>query len=250
MPALEMHWGLPPEQWHLNEASVHVWAASLDMPVQRIFALEQTLSSDELDRATRYYFERDRKRFIAGRGTLRAILSSYFKIDPMELRFAYGPRGKPMLTGSSEFCALHFNLAHSDDLALIALTRACPVGIDVECIHSVRDVDNIARRFFPHREAAQLMALPPEQRALSFLNLWTRKEACYKATDSDLSRWLKQIEVSFLPGEPARVLGIAGNPQATACWTLEELSPAYQFKGAVAVAASGLQFHCWRWPFF
>jgi 4'-phosphopantetheinyl transferase len=249
MSNLELHWSFPPDQWQLNGADLHVWSASLDQPVERISSLEQTLSPDERDRAMRFHFDRDRNRFIAGRGMLRAILSSYLKIDPPHLHFAYSSRGKPILTGFPGRCTLHFNVAHSNDLILIALTRVCAVGVDVEWIHSVRDTENIASHFFSPREVVELMALPKEQRALAFLNLWTRKEACLKATGAGLSDMIEQIEVSFLPGEPARMLAISGDPQAAACWTLVELTPASEFKAAVAAAAKSLRFFCWQWPF-
>lgn len=248
MSNLELRWGFPPDLWQLNGADVHVWAASLDKSAERISSLEQTLSPDEQDRAMRFHFEGDRNRFIAGRGTLRAILSSYLEIEPARLHFVYNSRGKPALTGLPGRCALHFNLAHSNDLILIALTRVCAVGIDVEWVHSIRDAENIASHFFSPREVVELTALPEQQRALAFLSLWTRTEACLKATGVGLSDAIEQIEVSFLPGEPARVLAISGNRQAAACWTLVDLTPASEFKAAVAAAAENLRFFCWQWP--
>lgn len=250
MSKLELHWSFPPDQWQLNGSDVHVWATSLNRPIERLSSLEQTLSSDERDRAMRFHFERDRNRFIAGRATLRAILSSYLKIDAAQLRFIYGPQGKPMLTGLPRRRALYFNLAHSNQLILFAVTQVCPVvGVDVEWLPSMQDVENIANNFFSPREVAELTALPRELRALAFSNLWTRKEACLKATGVGLSTPLEQIEVSFIPGEPARILSISGLPQVAACWTLKDLCPAADFKGAVAAAAKGLRFFCWRWPF-
>ncbi len=249
MSNLELRWSFPPDQWQLNGAEVHVWAASLDKPVGRICSLEQTLSPDERDRAMRFHFERDRNRFIVGRGMLRAILSSYLTIDPGKLHFVYSSRGKPFLTGLPGRCTIHFNLAHSNDLILIALTQFCAVGVDVEWVHSVRDTEKIASHFFSSREVVELMALPKEQRTLAFFNLWTRKEACLKATGAGLSNVIKQIEVSFLPGESVRMLAISGNSQAAACWTLVDLAPASEFKAAVAAAAKGLRFFCWQWPF-
>jgi 4'-phosphopantetheinyl transferase len=248
MSKLELLWRLPPARWQLNGTDVHVWAASLDRPVDRISYLERTLSPDERNRAMRFHFERDRNRFVAGRGLLRAILGSYLKVDPAELHFAYNPRGKPTLTGLPEHCGLHFNLSHSNDLIVIALTRVSAIGADVECIGSVRDIENITSHFFPSLEAVELMALPMEQQASAFFSLWTRKEACLKAIGVGLSDTMEQMEVSFLPGEPARMIAISGDRQAAAGWTLVEITPASEFKGAVAVAAQGLRFFCWRWP--
>lgn len=249
MSNLELRWNLPPDQWQLNDADVHVWAAGLNKPIERISALERTLSSDERNRAMQFHAERDRNRFTVGRGVLRAILSSYLDINPAQLHFVYGPRGKPMLTGLPGRSALHFNVTHSNELILFALTRACAVGIDVEWLELIRDTEDISSHFFSPREVAKLAALPKERRALAFSNLWSRKEAFLKATGVGLSAPLDQIEVSFTPGELPRMISIAGNLHAAACWTLEDLAPAADYKGAVAVEAKGLRFACWQWPF-
>ena len=126
------------------------------MPIERVASHERVLSSDERERATRFHFERDRSRFIVGRGMLRMILSSYLKIDPGHLNFIYSPKGKPMLTGLRGDRTPFFNLSHSSDLILFALTRACAVGIDVEWSHLMEDYENIASHFFSRREVTEL----------------------------------------------------------------------------------------------
>jgi 4'-phosphopantetheinyl transferase len=246
MSKLQLLWDPPPEQWQLDAGDVHVWAAQLDQPPERLSSFEQTLSPDELERAARFHFEIHRSRFIAGRGTLRAILGTYLQIEPAQLRFVYSERGKPALTGLPGNHALHFNLAHSEGLILIAVTRACPLGVDVERIGPATDATDIACEFFSPREAAGLRALAGDKRRLAFFNLWTRKEACLKASGAGISEMLAQMEVSFLPGEPPRVLAISGNSQAGAAWILAALSPAAEFTGAVAAEAEGLRFSYWQ----
>jgi 4'-phosphopantetheinyl transferase len=248
MSNLELNWKVAPDQMGLEGAAVHIFAANLDRPTGRISAFESTLSPDELDRAGRFHFERDRIRFISGRGVLRAILASYSQIAAAQIHFNYGPRGKPALTDLPGRPTLHFNLAHADNLALIAVTRAGAVGIDVERIRPMTDAEDIAAHFFSPREVATLGTLPEGQRTEAFFNLWTRKEALLKATGDGLSETLSQIEISFAPGEPARVLRHLEPPQSSVCWTLEELSPAPEFKAAIAVAAKGPRFLCWQWP--
>jgi 4'-phosphopantetheinyl transferase len=248
MSNLQLLWSLPSEPCQLGGADVHVWASSLDKPLEGLPSLELTLSPDERERAGRFHFELDRNRFIAGRGMLRAILSSYLEIEPAQLSFAYSPRGKPALTGLTGDRALHFNLAHSGGLILIAVTRVCALGIDVERIGPASDAEDIAREFFSPREAEELRALPMDRRTVAFFNLWTRKEAWLKATGEGLSDTLREIEISLLPGEPPRVLAISGNPQAAADWTLVALAPAPDFAGAIAAEAKGLRFCCWQWP--
>jgi 4'-phosphopantetheinyl transferase len=246
-PDFALLWDFPPEQRHLTDYEVHIRAASLKKATDSISALEQILSPDEQARAQQFKLEADRNCFIAGRGLLRTILSSYAEMDPAQLQFTYSKRGKPALSNISEQGTLYFNVAHSKDLLLIAVTRACAVGIDVEWIRPINNAEEIATRFFSPREAAKLMALANDQHIPAFFNLWTRKEAWLKATGDGLSEMLREVEVSFLPEEPARVLAISGNEEAAQCWTLLELTPASGFAAAVAVEAKGLQFSYWQW---
>jgi len=247
MSSIQFHWNDPPDQCKLGVRDVHVWAADLCRTAEQIAAFELTLASDERDRAARFAFARDRNRFVAGRGVLRAILGTYLKTQPARLRFAYGSRGKPVLADLPGDDDLHFNAAHSDDLLLIAVTRACAVGIDVERIRPLEDAEELADRFFSPSEAAQLTMLPKDRRATAFFDLWTRKEACLKATGQGITELLDQIEVSFLPQDAARVIRISGDSHLAQEWTLQELLPANQFKAALAAAANNLQIISWRW---
>jgi 4'-phosphopantetheinyl transferase len=230
----------------LADAGVHVWAAHLDRSGEEILSFERMLSPAERDRAGKFHFPRDRHRFISGRGLLRAALSAYLETAPGELQFIYGPAGKPALAGPQS-SALHFNLSHSGALLVLAVTRAGPVGIDVEHVRPLSEAETIADRFFSSDESAKWKRLPPDQKTAAFFNLWTRKEACLKALGHGLSDDLiRQTEVSFAPGEAPRVLALSGNAPAAASWTLRELLPASGFAGAVAVAAKNVQFTCWQ----
>src|SRR5437879_4078669 len=147
MPELDITWPSPTAFPPLTGMDVHLWAAPLDLPAASLAAFASTLSPDEQARAARFHFDRDRGRFISGRGFLRAVLGRYLQTDPSQLKFAYSPRGKPTLAAPPGN-ELHFNLAHSDGLALVAVTRVCPVGVDVERIRPLRDAEGIIERFF------------------------------------------------------------------------------------------------------
>ena len=98
---------------------VHVWRGSLDLMPTMVERLRRLLSHDELARAGRFHFERDRQHFIVARGYLRTILSRYLKTPAAEIDFVYGVNGKPQLADSSQQAQpLYFNLAHSTGLAL------------------------------------------------------------------------------------------------------------------------------------
>src|SRR5580704_6293419 len=106
----------------LNEGELHLWRAELDLTDEELAPLVRVLLSDELDRAARFHFTRERRRFMAGRGLLRSVIAGYLRRPAHEISFVYGARGKPALATAD----LQFNLAHSDGLAIIGLTRSGP----------------------------------------------------------------------------------------------------------------------------
>jgi len=243
----DISWLRPVAGWPLAEGEVHVWAFTLERSAADTKASDSVLSAAELERAARFRFERDRTRFAVGRAQLRHILGSYLQIPPGDLAFEYGPKGKPCLSATASGPALMFNLAHSEDLALLAVTRTGPVGVDVERIRSLPDADDLVSRFFSPAEAARFRAVPEPQRATAFFNLWTRKEAWLKATGEGIGCGLNQVEVTFLPGEAPRFVKLGESGDKIANWQLHEISPAPGFAGAVAIAAREVTIQCWQW---
>jgi 4'-phosphopantetheinyl transferase len=199
-----------------------------------------TLSPDETERANRFKFEKHRNRYTAGRGALRAMLAQYFGTNAAGLRFNYLENGKPALTEEFAGTGIHFNLAHTGELALVAVTRIGPVGVDVESVRPIKDVDELVARFFSPRESESFQKVSADQKPAAFFNLWTRKEAMLKATGEGITRSLSLVEVSFLPGEAARVVAIFGDVKAGERWCLREVWPAKGFTGAVAVEGGTL----------
>ncbi|NET55757.1 MAG: 4'-phosphopantetheinyl transferase superfamily protein [Symploca sp. SIO2E6] len=227
-------WQPPPQNLVLSEEDVHIWRAKLDLPVVQIQQLAQTLSTDEQQRADKFYFEKDKKHFIAGRGFLRVILARYLDLEPAQLKFAYSSRGKPTLANITPGGTVDFNLSHSRGMALYAVTRNRQIGIDLEYIRSVSDVDQLAKRFFSPRESAVISSLSPEQKQEEFFKAWTGKEAYLKATGDGLAG-LEEVEIFLNPGKPAALLNIQGDQQAASNWCLYPLAVAPGYLAAVAV---------------
>src|SRR5687768_8689093 len=144
METLNHLWSPAPTDLILADNEVHVWRAQLELPLSQVQELRGTLTDDELDRANRFSLERDRQRFIAARGTLRSILSRYITIYPSHLRFHYNPYGKPFLIPEFSASLLNFNLAHSDSMALYAITRNIEIGVDIERVRSDFEYEAIA----------------------------------------------------------------------------------------------------------
>ncbi len=241
-----LSWGLPPADLELSSNDVHVWRASLKQPAAKAQQLFQTLSEDERIRADRFYFERDRKHFIVGRGLLRTILGRYLAIEPKQLQFCYNHRGKPTVDVTETNSTLQFNLSHSHELVLYAVTCDRLIGIDLEYMRPTSDVEKLAERFFSPHEYAVIRSLPPSQKQEAFFNGWTCKEAYLKAIGEGLAQ-LEQVEVSLVPGEPAKLLNVNQDSQAAARWSLQSLTPASDYVAALAVEGHDWHLSCWQW---
>lgn len=239
-------WHPPPKNLTLGNHDVHVWRAALDVPTDYLQQMVKTLSADEQQRADRFYFDRDRQRFIIGRGLLRTILGRYLGIEPSRVQFCYEARGKPVLADVDNKDRLRFNLSHSQGLALYAIACDREIGIDIEQIRPFPNAEDIAKRFFSVRESTEISTLPPEQQQTAFFKTWTCKEAYLKATGDGLAGSLDQVEVMLTPGEPPRLLSIRGDSQIASHWSLYELKPASDYIAALAVAGQNWHLTCWE----
>lgn len=246
MNILKSLWHSPPEKVTLTDNEVHVWRATLDWPVGYIQTWQQFLTTDEQQRADRFYFAKDRQSYVVARGLLRLLIGRYLQVDPHQLRFDYRPNGKPTLATTLQQARLHFNLSHSGDMVLYAFTLDREIGIDVERIRNNIEYEQIATHFFSLYEQAVLRTLPAELKAEAFITCWTRKEAYIKAKGEGLSMPLDQFDVSLRPGQPAKLLQTHDNPQEAYRWSLQELDVGSDYKAAVAVEGRCWQLCCWH----
>jgi len=188
----------------LPQDAVHVWPLTVPGDPDTLATFRAVLTGDELARADRFVFARDRHNFSAARGALRMVLGFYLGITPQAVVLHYGRHGKPDL--AKEF-GLRFNLSHAGNWVYLAFTSACEVGIDVERLrapgrHSRLD---LARRFFSVDEVTHLAALSEARQLEAFFACWTRKEAYIKLHGRGLTLPLAQFAVSVDPDQPARL---------------------------------------------
>lgn len=206
--------------------SLEVWMARLPEAEAQAARWEPLLSPEELGRSAGMADEEARRRFVVGRGLLRALLAEKLGASPQNLRIVYGEAGKPRLSGAP----IAFNVAHSGELIVFAVcspresdegssaagddggngSRAADgaaddVGVDLERTGRTRDVDRIVRRFGSERERDEYFALPPALREDAFYRWWTRKEALVKAAGTSLARGLGSVSLPFDEREVHRV---------------------------------------------
>jgi 4'-phosphopantetheinyl transferase len=154
------------------------------------------ISNSEKRRASGFHFAGDETRFVVSHGCLRHILAGYAGLEPGELDFMISEFGKPSLrTGGS----IHFNMAHSGEAALVAVSGDREIGVDIECVRNPDDFLQTARRCFSPRELDLLRSVEESQYADMFYTFWTRKEAYIKARGEGMSLDLTAIDVTGSP---------------------------------------------------
>jgi 4'-phosphopantetheinyl transferase len=226
-------WSTPPESLILQNGEVHVWRVELEQPDDQLAKFRSTMGPEELYRASRFHFERHRRAFVVGRGFLRYVLARYLETKPEALRFSYGPYGKPALDGEHSSSRLRFNMSHSHELGLYAITNDNELGVDVEHIRADFASEDIARRFFSRCEVEAFNAVPKEEQVAAFFRCWARKEAFIKATGKGLSQLLDSFDVTLQPGVAAALLRV--DKEDASRWSLFDIDVGRDYAGALVV---------------
>lgn len=229
-----------PSSFNLRKGEIHVWRVNLNQKFSEVSELFETLSGDEKQKAQKFIFEKDRNHFVAARGTLRKILSNYLSIKPNEIRFAYTRFGKPLLeSGESQ---LKFNVSHSHELSLIAVTKGQEVGIDIEFIDSNFDLLKTAKCFFSKIEMSVLQNLPSNLQTPAFFSGWTRKEALIKGVGKGFSYPVNEFTISIKPEES----NISLPTNEFQNWSLITLDCQTDYKAALAVNGKIQTLRFWQ----
>ena len=222
----------------LRADEVHVWHAQLDdHPAD---SLKLLLTEDEISRADRFHFAKDRNHFVVARGLLRKLLGGYAGVNAGELRFTYSEKGKPALA-ETQGGSLHFNLAHSHGRAIYAFSMGREVGVDLEFRREDFAGDKIAERFFSPTEIAVLATVPLELKQQAFFDCWTRKEAYIKARGDGLSLPLDEFDVSFAPGAEAALLRNHKEPAEVTRWSMQSIPAPAGYVAAIVVEGQDLE---------
>ena len=235
------NWVQPPRSLSLQTGQVHVWQISLEQSGDMLDRFRRTLEAGELERAGRFRFERLQRHFVVSRGFLRHVLGRYLEANPSELRFTYNDYGKPSLAGEE---SLQFNMSHSHERCLVAVTRDAAVGVDVEYIRADFASEDIATRFFSRLEVETFSSLPEAERVAAFFRCWSRKEAYIKAIGKGLSQPLDGFDVTLAPFDPAALLRAGEDDDVE--WSLRDIDVGPDYASALAVEGTISELKFWQ----
>ncbi|MGA2355698.1 MAG: 4'-phosphopantetheinyl transferase superfamily protein [Terriglobales bacterium] len=243
---LHTSWLQAPSSLTFPAERVDVWSVRLDGWETADFEAS-ILFPDELGRASRFHFEKDRLHFSRCRFALRKLLGGYLQIPADKVRFECLAGGKPRLVAEQNPQSLQFNVSHSAGMALIAVGSQHRLGVDIEKIRSDVDTSSLAERFFSLRERAGLRSLPDQLRVQGFFACWTRKEAFLKATGEGLSFPLADFSVTTHPHLKPALEEVSGHTEGLREWCLADLSVAEGYRATVAVEAVSFRLQTYAW---
>ncbi|MEV4490111.1 4'-phosphopantetheinyl transferase superfamily protein [Micromonospora coxensis] len=176
---------------------VHLWPIALDQPPSVVAALHAVLDPAERRRAAAHGDAVLSRRFVVARGVARAVLGAYLHRPAASLRWSTGRWGKPALADAAALC---FNLSHTADVAVLAVSGGRPVGVDIERRRPGLSAVAFAARYFPPAEGDHVRTGGHD----AFLRLWTRKEAWVKAAGDRVGRGLALPVAGAGPVLPVR----------------------------------------------
>ena len=210
---------------------IHVWSFCVaNESVQRCLAL---LSLHERVRVSRFHTQHVRDQSVVARAKLRWLVGGYLGIEPAQLQFAVGSHGKLLLPDDRE-AGLHFNLSHSQDTVALSFTSGRAVGIDVEHVRPVDDLDGLMRIALTPAEQDDVRSQPPGLRLSRFFQFWTRKEAYLKATGEGITAGVAHVDALALDGRFSKAAGC----RDAASWSLHDIELGHGIVGAVVAQES------------
>jgi len=224
------NWEKPTTNYSIDNNKIYVWLVNLKLESNTIKNIIHSLSNEEINRANKFYFEKDKYSFIGSHVILRQILSKYIDIPTKKIIFDNNKYGKPFVKNSIHE-NFQFNLSHSENYALIGVTSYDEIGVDIEHIKDDFIIKDIANNYFSKGEIEELFSLPNDKQRTGFFNCWTRKEAYIKAEGKGLSIPLNSFDVTLDYETKIKRIGIDNNPKK---WELYNLSIDENYCAAIA----------------
>jgi len=215
----------------IDNGEIHIWRAELSRSQRMLPQLKACLAADELHRANRFVFARDRQNFVVAHGLLRVVLAHYLGEDPLRLQFVYGAHGKPALALNPS--AVSFNISHSCDRLLIAVGAGSEVGVDIEKLSAELASGGVSGEFSQAEQLA-LANVDADKRLNAFFKCWTSKEAYIKGIGDGLAIPLADFDVCVDPDRPPRLLRPLSRRDSN--WFLHRIDEGQEYVATLATA--------------
>jgi 4'-phosphopantetheinyl transferase len=224
-----------------TDKTLHVWKIPLYIAESQLPQLLTLLNDEEKNTATRFRFDQHRRRYIASHAALRNILAQQLNTTACKIDIHIQENGKPYIPQTP----IHFNLTHSKDLALLAISYQGDVGIDLEYLKQGTNFLGIAERFFHPLEVEQLKEMAPKSREKFFYFCWTGKEAYLKAKGVGIANHLKMFSLNFLDWQKLTVLSAEKDLEEFKDWFVYSYQPEERYVSTVVSSAtpSSILFH-------
>lgn len=196
--------------FRIEKDQIAVRYADVDRLLQELKKFESLLSTEEVERAGRFRSARDRQRYIVTHGMLRSLLAGYMDCEPRQVDIGSGIHGKPTLAGAEGEAHLHFSLSQSGAYAAFAFCLNRSIGVDIEEIKAIPEMEGVIDQHFTKKEAEFLRIGPEIQRLVRFYRIWTRKEAVLKAQGEGLLKALDSVDVAGKEDNGPRTVEVTG----------------------------------------
>jgi len=239
----------PAARRRLAKGEIHIWRLNPEPGADLDYYL-RLLSPEERERAARFRFPQLTHNFVVDHGRMRLILGEYAGVAPENLVFTANEFGKPDVANPEAADLpgrLRFNLSHTNGLALLAVCLDADLGVDVEAMRPMVDLELIAQSHFSPREVAALGAVASSEKQRAFFRCWTRKEAFLKAHGKGLSIPLDSFAVSLAEEEKPALLECRWDPQETERWSSFSLDVGPDFSGALAIRRGNWRISLFEW---
>jgi len=213
---------------------IHIWVVDLDVWNLSCLEAVQELSESEAKKAGRFHFKIHQDRYVKGRFMLRSVLGMYLGSDFYDQEFHTNLYGKPALQKPPDDHSIRFNISNSENICVCAFSQYSEIGIDIEKIHDLPDMDRIIARSFSEEEKRRFCSLPLPGRTQTFFKYWARKEALLKAMGMGMSYSLNKIDIAGNENSPQLVIKIEESDISNQ-WTILDMDIFTGFASALAL---------------
>lgn len=210
------------------KGDIHLWTISLDASKDQIERLRSVLSPEEIKKASYYKFELIQHNYIVTQAVLRMLLSAYLDIRPEDVKLGVHKKGKPYIINDA---SLFFNISNSHDICVYAFSRKAEMGIDIEKIRDLPDIDLLIEKNLTPREK-KYFRKDPDNKLTRFFQFWTFKESYLKAIGEGMRLTPENLEFSLEDGTIK--LQSANYGFDTAGWQFKGFTRDGNYTGALA----------------